>query len=136
MDGWRWDYFKPEEVLSPDGLRLLGEGTMLISPVLLDTLTGFRDHVGHPLLVNHGLLKLRGYRSPGENYKVGGKPFSFHMQGLAVDVSCEALEMPAFLELAESFPDWTGIGYYPKLRFIHLDIRPQLGYPERTSWIG
>lgn len=136
MIDWRWEHFKPEEVLSPDGLRALDHGIVTISPLLLDTLEGFRSHIGHPLKINHGHLKYRGYRSCSENTKIGGETFSFHLQGLAVDVSCDELPLSKFMDVAESFPDWTGIGYYPNKGFLHLDIRPMLGYPERTTWVG
>lgn len=135
-DAWRWENFEPEEVLSPEGLAQLKRGILLINPVLLDTLEGFRAHVGAPLLINHKKLNYRGYRSPRENYKVvKGETYSFHMQGLAVDVSCPALTWEYFLYKVSSFPDWTGVGYYKSKNFIHLDLRPSKD-GERTTWEG
>lgn len=124
--GWKWDHFSPEEVLSPDGLGKLKDGVLLIQTVLLDKLELFRMFLEHPLLVNHAGLHYRGYRSPHENYEiVKGEKFSFHMQGLAADISCKECELTHLREMAIKF-GWHGVGYYPNNGFIHVDLRPRL----------
>jgi len=133
-DGWRWPNFSPEEVLSPDGITQLGQrNIMLIAPSLLDALEEFRVIVDAPLYINFDKLKYRGYRSPFENYKVvKGETYSFHMQGLAVDVS-SPIGVDKLHELALSFDKWQGVGYYPTRGFCHLDMRPSLN-GNRTTW--
>lgn len=133
MNGWRWPNFKPEEVLSPEGMAQSRRGVLLISPQLLDTLTEFRELIGVPIIINSDRLSYRGYRSPFENYKVvRGETYSFHMQGLAADCS-SSLNVDKFHELAISFGKWTGIGFYPGRGFCHLDIRPSLD-GKITKW--
>jgi uncharacterized protein YcbK (DUF882 family) len=85
--------------------------------------------VGEPLLINHAGLKYRGYRSPKENYEiVKGEKFSFHMQGLAADISLKVMSpeiTKALFDKAVQF-GWHGIGCYPSKSFIHVDLRPRL----------
>jgi len=126
MMKWRWDLFKPEEVLSPEGLAQLSRGVMLVQPALLDMLTSFRAKLDKPILVNHGSLKYRGYRSPHENYKiVRGETYSFHIQGLAADCTVPGLNPGELYQTAWEF-GWHGIGCYPNDGFCHLDVRPLL----------
>lgn len=130
---WRWESFKPEEVLSQEGMAQYRRGVMLISPQLLDTLEEFRAYIGTPIIINTPQMKYRGYRSPFENYKiVKGETYSFHMQGLAADCST-SLSVDKLHELALSFGKWTGIGFYPSRGFCHLDIRPSLD-GKVTKW--
>lgn len=131
---WRWNSFKPEEVLSQDGLIALQKGVYVIQPVLMDTLEAFREKVGSPLLVNHSGLTYRGYRSFGENKMAGGERFSFHMQGLAVDISCNNVDIEYLYQKAKEFI-WTGIGFYPKKHFVHCDLRTTVD-GKRMMWNG
>lgn len=131
---WRWKNFSPKEVLSPEGVVQYERGILLIQPILLDTLEEFRSFVGHPLLVNHAQHKYRGYRSPHENYKiVRGETYSFHMQGLAADLSCIQLPIEELHTLALNFP-WHGVGFYPQRNFIHVDLRPRLDDKTIVRW--
>jgi len=124
--GWRWPNFKPEEVLSPEGLKMLSSGILLIQLELLDKLELFRQQLGQPLLVNHNGLQYRGYRSPHENYNiVKGEKYSFHMQGLAADISCPKMRISDLRNKAMSF-GFHAVGYYPNRLFIHVDLRPRL----------
>jgi len=129
---WRWRYFTPEEVLSPDGLEQYARGILLISPTLLDHLEALRSKLKHPLRVNHNGLKFRGYRSPHENYSiVGGEKYSYHMQGLAADISCYQVSQEQFLGAIRSLGAFRGIGIYDT--FVHVDIRHSLTNAE-VSW--
>lgn len=126
MGKWPWELFKPEEVLSPEGMTMFERGTLLVQPILLDTLTAFRAKLSKPILINHGSLKYRGYRSPQENYKiVKGETYSFHMQGLAADCTVPGMTPEELAKAANQF-GWHGIGCYPASGFCHLDMRPLL----------
>ncbi len=46
----------------------------------LDKLDEDREYVGIPFVINSA------YRSPAHNAKIGGKPDSSHLRGLAVDI--------------------------------------------------
>ena len=120
-NNWLWDDFKPQEILSPDGLARYEEGQLFFSPVMLDNLQAFRQLIQKPILVNHAGLKFRGYRSPSENRKAGGKPQSIHLLGLAADCTVPDMTSGELAERAEKSGIFTGIGVYDT--FVHLDCR-------------
>ncbi len=71
-------YFKLEEFDSPDEK---GSGSKM-SEELLSMLDIARKKFGKPIKINSG------YRTAAHNKKVGGKPSSSHLKGLAADISC------------------------------------------------
>ena len=73
-------YFNYEEFDSPD---MQGSGK-LMDEQLLHMLDAARKEYGKPIVVNSG------YRSEAHNKKVGGKPSSSHLKGLAVDIACKS----------------------------------------------
>ena len=135
MQGWRWPHFAPEEVLSPDGLfQYKNRSILLIQPILLDKLEMFRQHLNKSLLINHAGLRFRGYRSPKENYEiVKGETYSFHMQGLAADISCKGLSTEELYKAALAF-GFTGVGFYPRQYFVHVDVRANI-IDKQVTWI-
>lgn len=135
MKNWPWKYFQPIEVLSPAGMEQLVKGTLMIQNHFMDKLEKFRTFVDWPMIINHGGHNRRGYRSPEENAKIANSsPFSFHMQGLAADISVRDIPLAKLKELAIEF-GWHGVGYYPNANFIHVDLRPRL--VNRTAiWEG
>lgn len=133
MIGWRWPNFKPEEVLSPDGLKQLSKGHLHIHPSILDTMEGFRSLVG-PLVCNFGGHTHRGYRSAKENALIpGAEEFSYHVQGLAMDITSPSLSLNELHQAAIKF-GFHGVGYYPTRKFIHVDLRPMLT-TKQVFWI-
>ncbi len=72
-------YFKLEEFDSPDEK---GSGSKM-SEELLSMLDIARKKFGKPIKINSG------YRTIAHNKKVGGKPSSSHLKGLAADISCK-----------------------------------------------
>lgn len=72
-------YFKLEEFDSPDEP---GSGFNM-SEELLSMLDIARKKFGKPIKINSG------YRTIAHNKKVGGKPSSSHLKGLAADISCK-----------------------------------------------
>lgn len=120
-----WPFFHPEEVLSPDGLRALERGELMIQTAAMNFLSNFRSSIDKPVLVNHGASLRRGYRSAVENAAVRGEEFSRHVQGLAFDITIPGLSVEETAQLAINF-GWHGVGRYPKQNFVHVDLRPRL----------
>ena len=120
---WHWEFFTPEEVLSPDGMELYNRfGVCAVSPRLLEKLTKLRQLVDRPLLINNGELRLRGYRSYAENQSAEGRKHSMHMLGLAADVSVSGMSVQDIAKAAEEC-GFTGLGKYPTKNFVHCDVR-------------
>ena len=87
-----------------------------LSPDLVARLQRLRDLLSRPVIV------LSGYRTPEHNARVGGVAGSFHMQGLAADVTWEGFEIDGAVQLAEQ-TGFDGIGRYPRKGFLHVDVR-------------
>lgn len=80
-----------------------------------------RERVGKPIIINSG------YRTPEHNKRVGGSPTSYHMQGMAVDISIPSgWTVDRIAKLAKDI-GFRGIGKYKN--FVHLDVRPSV-----TEW--
>lgn len=120
---WPCAYFSPAE------LACRGTGLVNLNPeavAAMKKLDALRRAMGHPLIVNSG------YRSPEWNLKVGGAKSSYHMRGVAFDVSMSNVDPHRFEAEAKS-AGFTGIGLYPPQKpsgarnFIHVDTRVDLG---------
>jgi hypothetical protein len=142
LDAWikRWPYFKPKEVLSPDGLELLYNNAFIpFDGEFLDEVHGFRDYLRFKynqdikLLANHGDLYFRGYRSLAENKKVEGAKYSQHLWGRALDLTPINLPLDIFFTEAKHY-GFGGVGYYPDSNFVHIDYRPLLPGREPIIW--
>ena len=70
-----------------------------------------------------------GYRCPRYNQKIGGVVNSYHCIGLAVDIKVKDINLIELLEICENI-DFSGIGFYEKKNFLHLDVRPT----KRSRW--
>jgi len=90
-----------------------GCGLDVISIPLVHRLQVVRDILNVPILVHSGC------RCPSHNYKVGGKPQSLHLAGLAVDWSVDDLDK--FMEAGRLLKNWSG-GYHQYVDFFHADI--------------
>ena len=87
---------------------------------LAKNLQVLRDELGEPLQI------LSGYRSPAWNKKVGGEPNSYHMKGMASDLTTRGLTPKQLhtkiLQLIKAGKmKEGGLGLYPG--FVHYDIR-------------
>lgn len=123
----RWPNFKPEEVLSPDGLKLVhNQGVFPLQFSALDKLQGFREHLKKPFIINSDSHKRRGWRSTKENYLINRFQFSFHVAGCAFDISVEGISPEEVAAEALKF-GYTGIGTYDT--FTHLDTRSVIDKP-------
>ena len=103
-------YFQYEEFDSPD---IQGSG-QLMSKELLSKLDMIREEFGKPIYINSG------YRTEAHNEKVGGKPASSHLKGLAVDIACNASRDRFNLVNLFIKHDINRIGIAKN--FIHIDI--------------
>lgn len=109
---WRWPNFKPQELASKS------DGELAVNEDAMDKLQALRTKLGKPMVLNSA------YRSAKHNKKVGGAKNSMHLQGRAFDVSM-ANHDPAKFETAARAVGFTGFGYYPSQRFMHIDTGPK-----------
>lgn len=127
-DEWPLVYFTPAELACRgSGMVMLTEASLRAMRMLDD----LRRAMGHPLIVNSA------YRSPEHNRAVGGAKASYHMQGVAFDISMANVDPHRFEAEARRI-GFTGIGLYPPQKpsgarnFIHIDTRP--GEWRGTQW--
>ncbi len=81
---------------------------------LLGKLIKLRILIKEPIYINSG------YRCISENAKVGGVKKSYHLFGMAADISVRTISIPELLYFAEK-AKFGGIGIYPT--FLHVDVR-------------
>ncbi|MBA7493613.1 hypothetical protein ES702_04172 [subsurface metagenome] len=98
---------------------------VMLHPKLLAKLIELRKIIERPIYINSG------YRCPEYNHQVGGIVNSYHLIGLAADINVKDINLIELLEYAENI-DFTGIGFYEKKNFLHLDVRPT----KRARWRG
>ena len=96
---------------------------VMLHPKLLVKLIGLRKIIGKPIHITSG------YRCPTYNHQIGGVENSYHCIGLAADIKVKDINLIELLGYAEEI-DFTGIGFYEKKSFLHLDVRPT----KRTRW--
>ena len=92
-----------------------------IDPKLIDQLHRLHERLD----ARKAFQVISGYRSPATNAmlrKQGGgvAKRSYHMRGMAIDVSLPGVEL-AQLRRAALALEAGGVGYYPKPGFVHLD---------------
>ena len=103
-------YFTYEEFDSPD---VQGSGQMMSEDLIL-ILESVRNELGKPVVITSG------YRTEAHNEKVGGKPNSSHLKGLAADIACKdsKYRFELIRELIEHGIDRIGVSD----TFVHIDI--------------
>jgi len=110
-------HFRLSEFACPCCMRVI------LHPKLLKKLIELREIIERPIYITSG------YRCPEYNQKIGGVVNSYHLIGLAVDIKVKDINLIELLEVCENI-DFTGIGFYEKKNFLHLDIRPT----KRARW--
>lgn len=112
-------HFKVREFRCYDNTNLI-----FIAEDLVKLLEEIRIEVSAPIIVNSG------YRTPVHNKKVGGATNSYHMLGVAADISCSRISVQKLYDICSSrLNGWGGLGKYKT--FVHVDIRPQ-----KSRWNG
>jgi len=96
---------------------------VMLHPLLLSKLVELRKIVERPVYITSG------YRCFTYNQKVGGVANSYHLIGLAADIQVKDINLIQLLAYAEEI-DFSGIGFYEKKNFLHLDVRPT----QHTRW--
>ena len=96
---------------------------VMLHPRLLMKLIELRKILERPVHITSG------YRCPRYNRKVGGVANSYHCIGLAADIKVKDINLIELLEICENI-DFSGIGFYEKKNFLHLDVRPT----KRSRW--
>lgn len=95
-----------------------GSDPIFIHIPLVEFLQKMRDWCGGPVYVE----KHSAYRTPSWNKKQKGSERSYHMYGLAVDVSARGKTPAQLATWAEAhMPGGGGIGLYKT--FVHIDFR-------------
>ena len=80
-----------------------------VPPALAELVVQVSDHFG-----GRTLEIVSGYRPPPGH--------SNHNSGRAIDFRIESVPVDAIRAFCETLPG-TGVGFYPKLKFVHLDVR-------------
>lgn len=114
------DPMDAEGRVSPEALALFEQllrsrktgATHDVDPALVRLLYGVA------LAHDRVLVVSSGYREPGG----GTKPTSYHTKGMAADVRHPYLPAKSIVDFARAWGAG-GIGYYPKTKFVHLDVR-------------
>lgn len=87
---------------------------------LAEKLQQIRNRYGKPLRI------LSGWRSKRLNKQVGGSAGSYHLTGMAADISVEGILLS---QLHDDYNYWPG-GLAKGRGFVHFDIRPY-----RARWV-
>jgi len=104
-------YFSREEFACECGC-----GFAAVDKELLDLLNLVRERFGRPITINSGC------RCEKHNKKVGGKPESYHLKGMAADIVIGQVDPAIVFAFFDSvFPHKLGLGNYDT--FTHVDSR-------------
>ena len=99
-----------------------GAPAWFVSDALVELLECIRMELGSIPLIVHS-----GYRTPDHNRRVGGAAGSYHMSGVAADISVAGVR-PALLASVARSEGAGGVGLYAA--FVHVDIAG------RRDWEG
>lgn len=111
---------------SPDG------GAAPIAPTLVELLDAIQDHFRADTVEI-----ISGFRSPGYNagLRAEGRNVakeSLHMKGLAADIHLDEITEAAVRDFALAL-GVGGVGYYPSLHFVHVDVGPVRQWAEKEG---
>lgn len=103
------DHFKVKEFACKDGADEIYIDSDLVSKLEL-----LRAYVNSPLTITSG------YRTSTYNKKVGGADNSYHVKGMAADITCKKFS-PVEIGLAAAALGFHGVIIYKN--FTHVDVR-------------
>jgi len=117
-------YFNKHEWLSPDGLVLVNRGIIPHDPRFLLMFDDFREYIDVPIQINNGKHRLRGFRSPAEQYRLYNNThrFTYHFW-CAADSTPKGMDLWEYFYAAVKF-GFRGAYIDPAANFVHLDYRP------------
>jgi uncharacterized protein YcbK (DUF882 family) len=92
-----------------------GCGVNLCTDMLVNALETLRADLGLPVGITSG------YRCAEHNRAVGGEPNSYHLRGLAADVTVKGMAPVHVYEVARKIPAFGGFGLAST--FLHVDVR-------------
>lgn len=128
-----------EELSCHDRMRTPYPNDYMVHPLgeLRDAFELVRDELSFKMSRDCPITILSAYRTPAYNRQVGGEKGSYHVKGMALDMSCgKAMSVFDFAQLvvrvAKQFKVIRGVGYYPDNGFVHMDVRP---VPDLVLWI-
>lgn len=101
-----------------------GCGLTYVTPRLVEFLQTLREIIDRPIRITSGI------RCPKHNRAVGGGRSSWHLVGRAADITVPGLTTEELLVAVKASRLFTGIGYYPKRQFVHVDTRNRPAYWE------
>jgi uncharacterized protein YcbK (DUF882 family) len=96
-----------------------GKCFSIVDMYTLWRLQALRDKLGKPVMIHSA------YRCPEYNEKVDGADHSFHMLGVAFDITCRGVTPLEVARVARKL-NFKGIGIYPT--FTHVDTRGYKSY--------
>lgn len=102
--------FKVKEYACKDGSDLV-----LVDDELAELLQTIRNKLG-PVHINSA------YRTTSWNDRVGGKPYSYHLAGMAADIYVKDVTTKKLAELASELLGTHG-GVIRYSNFVHVDVR-------------
>ena len=105
------EHFKVKEFACKDGSPIV-----FVDEYLAILLNILRDTIKKPVIITSG------YRTPEHNKKVGGAKYSFHMRGMAADITVKDMTpKDVAKELDKLVPNSCGIIVYKS--WVHFDTR-------------
>lgn len=88
---------------------------------LLAGLEKLRAMIGRPIYINSG------YRCEKHNSEIGGASKSYHLKGMAADISVKGMNSQELFSYCETIDEFGGLGLYQT--WVHVDTREK-----KTAW--
>ena len=105
------EHFKVKEFACKDGSPIV-----FVDKYLAELLEILRKTINKPVIITSG------YRTPEHNKKVGGAEYSYHMRGMAADITVKGMTpKDVAKELDKLAPNSCGIIVYKS--WVHFDTR-------------